>query len=583
MLATIMLVLALDFRNRSTNARRDLLSRTEAVIAAVEYDIARLAYEHDRELAVDIVRRLESFGDLERLHAYRPDGTVLLAYQKPAWLGTALPAVPTREEVEFTDDRLVVSANMGGLAAVRAHANVASVQAAERTAIQTGAILGIFLALIGVGAVLLLQRTVVRRIRGLEQTAAEVVRSGDYSIRADTGSSDELGTIADGVNSLLETVEQTLEEKLETERQLHESQKLDSLGRLAGGVAHDFNNLLTVILARASMIQQRHGDSGAELIVEAAQRASELTRQLLSFSRKAVVERKHVELGELLRELERLLEHVIPENIAVEVRPDPQIWGVLADPGRLQQVLLNLAINARDAMPEGGRLTLDARNLELDSDGHADTVEIRVADTGHGMDPHTLARALEPFFTTKADAGTGLGLAVAYGILKQFGGDLEIASEPGSGTVVRVRLPRSEGESDITATGGTGSVSAGSGTILLVEDEALVRDSTEALLAESGYRVITACDGEAALEHWQSCASTIDLLIADMVMPKQSGLDLARTMRSERPELPVLLTSGYTDDGSLDQLRASGRFAFQPKPYTRAELLKSVETLIHPA
>lgn len=602
-LATIALTLIVDYHLRTRTARHDLEERTRSLIIALDRDVSNLVYSPKRELALDVSQRLKAFPDLERLFVFDASGDVLLAYQKPKWLGEAPLELPSDLNARVSDGHLLVATTVGNFATVLAQANMSSVQAARESAARVSLTLAFALALVGGATVIGLQRAVTRRLLVLEKVAEKVVRTHDYSIRAADDEKDELGNIASAINSLLSTVETTLhtlnerekrlvseieqralaqEEVREIERQLQESQKLDSLGRLAGGIAHDFNNLLTVILGQSEMIMEEHPESGAGLILDASQRAGELIGQLLSFSKKAAVELRPVDLADILEELERLLARVIPANVAIDINFPPGLWQVEGDSGKLQQVLLNLAINARDSMASGGKLVIAAQNVagEGASKEH-DLVQIRVSDNGHGMDAHTLDRALEPFFTTKGDDGSGLGLAVAYGIIQQLGGTLSLESALGKGTVVEMRIPRSTSvrepeEFKPVLTVGSGAV----GTILLVEDEDLVRVTTERTLSGAGHRVLSASDGQAALTQWEANHADIDLLVTDTMMPKITGIELARKLRQDREGIPILLISGYTGDESLNEFKDDQNFVFLAKPFRTAVLLDSVDQLL---
>ena len=602
-LAAIAVALVVDYRLRVSTARHDLEEQTRSLVLALDRDVSNLVYSPRRELALDINQRLKAFPDLERLFVFDASGDVLLAYQRPKWEGAAPLKFPRDLSAHISDGHLLLGMAVGDFATVLAQSNMRSIQAARASSARVSLALAFLLILVGGITVIGLQRAVTRRLLVLEKVAKKVVRTHDYSIRAADDEKDELGNIASAINSLLSTVETNLgilkeresrlvseskqralaqDEVRMIERQLQESQKLDSLGRLAGGVAHDFNNLLTVILGQSELILEEHPDSGAGLILDASQRAGELIGQLLSFSKKAAVELRRVDLADILKELERLLARVIPANVIIDINFSPGLWPVEGDPGRLQQVLLNLAINARDSMTGGGKLLIAAQNMAAGDDSKKqDLVQIRVSDNGHGMDTHTLDRALEPFFTTKGEGGSGLGLAVAYGIIQQFGGTLTLESALGQGTVVEIRIPRSTSVQE--AEKPQPVLTAGSralGTILLVEDENLVRVTTERALSGAGHRVLSASDGQAALAQWEANHADIDLLVTDTMMPKITGIELARRLRQDREKMPILLISGYTGDESLNEFKDDQNFVFLAKPFRTAALLDSVDQLL---
>ncbi len=380
----------------------------------------------------------------------------------------------------------------------------------------------------------------------------------------------------------------------ESEDQLRQSQKMDAIGRLAGGVAHDFNNLLTVILGYGEQMLERvpARDPLRASIAEiqsAAERAAALTRQLLAFSRRQVLESRSLDLNRIAAGTGDLLRRLIGEDIQLELKLDPTLGHVLADEHQLQQVILNLAINARDAMPDGGKLTIATANTDVDK-SHADPqlpvppgryVRLLVSDTGVGMDAATRARVFEPFFTTKElGKGTGLGLATVYGIVSQSGGYILLASEPGQGSVFQVYLPRLDattptGAREVAASD-PGQLPGGHETVLLVEDEAVVRELMRETLAQHGYRVLSARSSEEAMRLSANHAGLIDMLVTDVVMPGMGGSDLAARLVGDHPRICVLFISGYADDARLREGVREGQAAFLQKPFTRVALALKV-------
>jgi two-component system, cell cycle sensor histidine kinase and response regulator CckA len=391
---------------------------------------------------------------------------------------------------------------------------------------------------------------------------------------------------------------QDLTEQRELSEQLRQSQKMEAVGRLAGGIAHDFNNLLTVILGTSEMLLERAGkqDGTSEELREiraAGERAASLTRQLLAFSRKQVLRPEVLNLSAVLKNAERMLRRVIGEDIEMRSNLATALWSVRADPGQIEQVVLNLAVNARDAMPQGGELTFETRNVHVDAAlarAHpgmvtGDYVEIAVSDTGVGMDEITRLRLFEPFFTTKpVGKGTGLGLSTAYGVVKQSGGYIWAESEPGRGTCFRIHLPRVHAESEaIAERGATVPSLRGSETILLVEDEPEVRSLVERVLRSQGYQVHAASRPSEALAIASRPGVELDLMVTDMVMPEMDGRELARRLHSDRPSLPVIYLSGYSAeaigrDGVLDQ-----GAAFLEKPFRPDFLVQKVREVLERA
>jgi two-component system, cell cycle sensor histidine kinase and response regulator CckA len=382
------------------------------------------------------------------------------------------------------------------------------------------------------------------------------------------------------------------------EEQVILAQKMEAVGRLAGGVAHDFNNILTAIGGYTDLLladlpdgdRRRHD---VEEIHLAAQRAAALTQQLLAFSRRQMMQPKVVDLRSLVTNIEKMLRRLIGEDILFATVLHPRTGNVRADPGKLEQVIVNLAVNARDAMPKGGRLTIETRSVVLDESYQAEhpTVEpgpyvlLAVTDTGVGMDEATRARIFEPFFTTKGlGKGTGLGLATVYGIVNQMGGHIRPYSEPDRGTTMRVYLPSVEAPADPIEQRGAISPEAlrGTETILLVEDEDPVRSVTRQLLERNGYTVLEAADGPSALAliDGNGAQSLIDLLLTDVVMPGMSGRELADQLKARRPDLRVLFMSGYTDDTVVRHGMLEAGIAYLEKPFRPDLLLRKVRDVL---
>ncbi|MCP9487039.1 MAG: PAS domain S-box protein [Gaiellaceae bacterium MAG52_C11] len=356
-------------------------------------------------------------------------------------------------------------------------------------------------------------------------------------------------------------------ERKQLEAELLSAQKLESIGRLAGGVAHDFNNLLTAISGYTSLLLERtHGD--VELahdlgeIRRAAERAAELTSQLLAFGRRQVLQPRAVDLNEVLTEIGSLLLRLLGEHIELELRPAPALGAVRVDPGQIEQVIVNLAVNARDAMPDGGRLTISTRARELET---GPGIELEVADTGVGMDEQTKAQVFEPFFTTRAK-GNGLGLATVYGIVSQSGGAITVESRPGEGSTFRIRLPRVSEQPAPPEPAPEQLDETGSETILLVEDEDVVRTLAQRVLERCGYTVIACANGSEAIELAERDSRRIDLLLTDVVMPGLRGPEVAARVAASRPAIEVLYMSGYADQALLG-VAAFDESALIAKPF----------------
>jgi two-component system, cell cycle sensor histidine kinase and response regulator CckA len=379
------------------------------------------------------------------------------------------------------------------------------------------------------------------------------------------------------------------------EEQLVQAQKLESVGRLAGGIAHDFNNLLTVILTGAQFVL-RSLPSDSPLredlvhIKGAGERAAKLTSQLLAFARRQVTEPTKIDLNELTRQTEILLRRVLGEHIELSTALEPDLHPVLADRAQLEQVLINLAVNARDAMRDGGRLSFTTRNVTIEESEvgrHTELapgryVMLAVTDTGGGVPIEMLPHIFEPFFSTKrpGQGSVGLGLATCYGIVRQAGGQILAHSEPGEGMTFEILLPAMvSGEAGLEVSPPK-SMKRGDETVLFVEDEAVVRIMGARILAEQGYRVLAAASGPEALRRATEHAGPIHILVTDVVMPNMSGTELARRLTELRPELRVLYTSGYAEDAVVHPGVLDPQIAFLPKPYVVDTLLAKVREIL---
>jgi len=383
-------------------------------------------------------------------------------------------------------------------------------------------------------------------------------------------------------------------ERRQLEQQLRQAQKMEAIGRLAGGVAHDFNNVLTAVFGYVDLLREelpQDSDAQKDLseVRKAAERAASLTRQLLAFSRQQVLEPVVLELNELVTDFEKMLRRVIGEDVELRLALGADVGNVRADPGQLHQVIMNLVVNARDAMPTGGKLILETANAELTAtyaELHKPVVPgpyvmLAVSDTGTGMTPEIQARIFEPFFTTKEKGkGTGLGLSTVYGIVKQSEGYVWVYSEPSKGTTFKVYLPRVDAAADeLSKPKATGTL-AGTETILLAEDDAILRPLAKQLLEKLGYRVLEGGDAAEALAAAQRHTGPIHLLIADVILPGPSGRELARRLAVARPDTKVVYVSGYTDDAIVHHGMLEPGLNFLQKPFTPATLARKVRDVL---
>jgi nitrogen-specific signal transduction histidine kinase/ActR/RegA family two-component response regulator len=371
-----------------------------------------------------------------------------------------------------------------------------------------------------------------------------------------------------------------LTKQKELETQLRQAQKMEAVGRLAGGIAHDFNNLLTAISGYSEFLIAGQTDDKlrrhAHEIKKAADRAASLTGQLLAFSRRQVLQPRVLDLNAVVSDMDMMLRRLIGEDVELVTMLDPELLPVRADPTQVEQVIVNLAVNARDAMPQGGSVTIETENVVLDDDAY---VELRLTDTGIGMTETERQQLFDPFFTTK-EGGTGLGLATVYGIVDQSGGRIEVDSAPGHGSSFRILLPATEAPVEEREAQETVAPETGEETILLVEDEVVVRQLVAEILETSGYSVLPAGDGPSALELLRRHSGAVDLLVTDVVMPGMSGPEVATAVTAMRPGTQVLYISGYTDSAIGHHGVLEPGIAFLQKPFSADDLARKVRNVL---
>jgi len=460
-------------------------------------------------------------------------------------------------------------------------------------------LLGLFIVAAIVGAVLvfLISDTFTRPLASLVGGVRALEQGNfDYPLTADGG--DEVAQVTRAFDGMRTTLQKNAAQRQELEEQLRQSQKMEAMGRLAGGVAHDFNNLLTVIKGHSDLLLDRMDPNeplrgSSQQIAKAADRAAALTRQLLIFSRKQVLQPKILDLNATVSEMGKLLKRLVREDIEYTFRPGDSLGALKADPGQIEQVLMNLIVNACDAMPGGGKLAVETYNFDVGEELAAarpllrvgEYVVLAVSDTGCGMDADTKAHVFEPFFTTKeAGKGTGLGLATVYGVVKQSNGHVWVDSEPGKGARFEIYLPRAE-EQEMEVHRPVKEVARGrrrTETVLIAEDEPAVRELACEFLKAAGYNVLTAADGEEALGIAARLQQPIHALVTDIVLPKLRGPELAECMKKLRPDVKIVYMSGYLEhDKKAGQFLEEG--AFLQKPYTRDALVSKVDEILRRA
>jgi len=458
--------------------------------------------------------------------------------------------------------------------------------------------LGLISVFSGGALVFLLSYTFTKPLSNLV-AGVRALGEGNFKFPLQSTATDEVGEVTVAFDRMRTSLQKTQAEQRQLEDRLRQAHKMEAVGRLAGGVAHDFNNLLTVIRGNSDLLLDRSPDTAQRKYVEQIQKASDravsMTRQLLAFSRMQVLQPRVIDLNTTIAEMNKMIPRLIGEHIEFTFAPDPKLSPVFADPGQIEQVFLNLAVNARDAMPDGGRLTVHTANLTMDVSTAAlhppmvpgDYVLLSVSDTGCGMDPETKARIFEPFFTTKeVGKGTGLGLATVYGIVKQSGGFIWVHSEKGKGATFEIYLPssrKSVAESDEIVK--SKPIPRGTETILLVEDETAVRQLASDFLKTGGYTILEARDGQEALTIALSYSGKIHLLLTDMVMPHMNGAQLASKLALARHDLRVIYMTGYAEfsgDGNNDD-RMSAEASMMQKPFSRLTLLEKVREALSSA
>ena len=436
------------------------------------------------------------------------------------------------------------------------------------------------------------------------------ISRGEFDSRVDIRSGDEFEELASSFNTMTEhlgvqfralreanlALELEIAERKQAEEQLRQSQKMEAIGRLTGGIAHDFNNLLTAINGYSRILLQQVGTDGPirkeiEGINDAGERAASLVNQLLTFSRKRVLEPKVIDLNRVLSDIDMMLRRLIGENVDMSTIPAEALGSVRADPGQIEQVVVNLAVNARDAMPGGGKLTIETANLDIDDSAVSlypvgspgKYVTLRVSDTGCGMDVNIRSQAFEPFFTTKPPGkGTGLGLSTVYGIVKQSQGHIHLESVVGKGTTFTVYLPRVEAPAEEQRLTESAPLDdrKGTETLLVAEDEDLVRDLVRTILTARGYKVLEARDGKESIEIGTSHEGPIHLLLTDMGMPHMSGQEVAKRLTEVRPGIKTLFMSGYREDSGNGDEGTYPEACFIQKPFRPDALARKVRELL---
>ncbi|MBM4133642.1 MAG: response regulator [Nitrospira sp.] len=636
LLAGVVIVLAGYFETRNALVR-DMTVRADLLASSTT---AALTFDDERA-ATEALAHLHVVEQIRVGALYRQDGSLLASYQRLGMPLDLIPSTASAEGVHFDDDWVTVirpvtlDGTRVGTALIRS--DVSLLREWLWKSGSTVAAAALLSMLVGFVAAMRLQRSVSEPLLALEKVARSVSEKRDYTVRAHQKSEGEVATLVEAFNSMLDqiqirdrqleahqahleeqvaarTVELTatnlklqreIDERMQAEtalkqsqEQLLQSQKMEAVGKLAGGIAHEFNNLLQMIKGYCyfllpELAKQESLRKDVEGIEQSADRAAALTSQLLAFSRRQVILPRILDLNAIVMEQHRLLARLIGVDIELVVDLAPELLRVKADPTQIGQVLLNLVNNARDAMPNGGVLTITTANRVLQENGDEEYPEIpcgvyamlAVRDTGCGMSPEVAERIFEPFFTTKeVGKGTGLGLSMVYGLIAQSGGHIRVVSRPGQGTLMTILLPAVA--QNLEAAGSSPPPAGpltGTETILIAEDEPAVRKLLQAALGAKGYRVLQAENGQAALRVCRDHAGPIHLAVVDLVMPEMGGRELARKLVLRYPNLKILYMSGYTDQPlDLEELPDS-RKAFLLKPFASEDLLRILRDLLDEA
>lgn len=573
-------------------------------------ELSKLASNAEIEMACVYLEDLTEFATYRRAKEGNPridvsPGGALAIISEIADDSWQCPAIEPPQESQFDGERLDVlqevtrDGNLIGFLLLRYHLPPLSGRLTQYS-LMFGAVL---FALLTVSILLSqgLDRIIIGPLLGLADAAHAVTDDEDYSVRVKPRGRDEIGYLTLAFNRMLSTIEQrdadlrqAHDEQRQLQDQLLQAQKMESIGRLAGGVAHDFNNLLTVVVGCTDLALRRLPPdhevySLLDNIRQATGQATGLTQRLLAFARRQVIAPRLLDINIMLMETEKMLRTLIGDDIELAAIARPDLWMVKADASQVMQVLVNLTVNGRDAMPRGGRLTIETHNVTLNADqarlegslDPGDYVLLTVTDTGTGIPEDVQPHLFEPFFTTKEQGkGTGLGLATCYGIVKQSGGVITFSTVPERGTQFRVYLPRASGEDVPTVERPAPVEAAGRETLLVVEDNALVRGTTVDLLRAQGYNVLEAASGTDALVLVETFDGEIHLLVTDVVMPEMGGHEVSERVRQLRPKMGVLFVSGYTSDEIVHRGALEGDIAFLQKPFTSDVLIRSVSEVL---
>jgi len=564
-----------------------------------EYCVSPLVFE-DRPGATDILKKMAHVAYIQSASLYDKNGSIFSFFQRHTETAPP-PEAPDYNDGYFMGNTFSIAVPVMyqgknyGTIVIQAHTNeIIQKTRSFYLTLFPGTLL---ILCIAVFLAICLQKQISGPITHLAGITRTITTQSDYSIRAPQGKNDEIGYLYSGFNNMLEHLSQREKEQARLENQLHQAQKMESVGRLAGGVAHDFNNILSAIIGYAEICLLDIDNTSPlyeniSTILESGHRAARLTQQLLAFSRKQIVQKETLNVKKEIDNIIKMIGRLLGEDIKISVVHGGESFLIRADRSQLEQIILNLSINARDSMPQGGKLTIEIEEIILEEatlNYHFDVtpgdyIRITVSDTGEGMSPDILEHIFEPFYTTKEQGkGTGLGLSTVYGIIKQNKGDIDVYSEPGLGTAFKIYLPRIYDTSDKESMSMFKSPMTHricTETILLVEDDDMVRKMLKKTLSSLGYTIIEAENGKQGQSVFEAFQGTIDLVLTDVVMPEKNGIAMAMELQKRSPELKVILMSGYTENAIIHNGLSDLDTHFIQKPVTPKTIALAVQNVL---
>jgi len=564
-----------------------------------EYCVSPLIFE-DRPGATDILKKMAHVAYIQSASLYDKNGSIFSFFARHTETAPP-PEAPDYNDGYFMGSTFSIAVPViyqgknYGTIVIQAHTNeIIKKTRSFYLTLFPGTLL---ILCIAVFLAICLQKQISGPITHLAGITRTITTQSDYSIRAPQGKNDEIGYLYSGFNNMLEHLSQRKKEQARLENQLHQAQKMESVGRLAGGVAHDFNNILSAIIGYAEICLLDIDNTSPlyeniSTILESGHRAARLTQQLLAFSRKQIVQKETLNVKKEIDNIIKMIGRLLGEDINISVIYGGENFLIRADRSQLEQIIMNLSVNARDSMPQGGKLTIETEEVIIEKGtlnyhfdiAPGDYIRITVSDTGEGMSPDILEHIFEPFYTTKEQGkGTGLGLSTVYGIIKQNNGDIDVYSESGLGTAFKIYLPRvydASDEESISRFKAPMDNRICTETILLVEDDEMLRKMLEKTLSSLGYTILKAENGKQGRTIFETFQGTIDLVLTDVVMPEKNGIEMAMEIQRHSPELKVILMSGYTENAIIPNNLSDLNMHFIQKPVSPRDIRLAVQNVL---